>query len=173
MRRIRVECRFIIVGIIIVAEVTRPSNVRRMVGLNAIPLKQIPPNPFIQHPIIFHYHIIFSFSHGIIFISHGIFFFSHGVIFSLTESTELTEFFSLRDFFLPQITQITLILIILFLITRFARDFVLTRHNPNKFGFCSRLLQNSLFDCVKGALRMTRIVTRFARCIFRQNDRRT
>jgi hypothetical protein len=36
-----------------------------------------------------------------------------------------------------------------FLITRFARDFVLTRHNPNKFGFCSRLLQNSLFDFVK------------------------
>ena len=30
-----------------------------------------------------------------------------------------------------------------------ARDFVRTRHNPNKFGFCSRLLQNSLvLDCV-------------------------
>lgn len=44
-----------------------------------------------------------------------------------------------------------------------ARDFVLTRHNPNKFGFCSRLLQNSLFDCVKGALRIYTDVTRFAR----------
>jgi hypothetical protein len=32
-------------------------------------------------------------------------------------------------------------------ITRFARDFVRTRHNPNKFGFCSRLLQNSLILC--------------------------
>ena len=62
-------------------------------------------------------------------------------------------------------TQITLILILL-LITRFARDFVLTRHNPNKFGFCSRLLQNSLFDCVKGALRIYTDVTRFARFLF-------
>ena len=58
-------------------------------------------------------------------------------------------------------TQITLILILL-LITRFARDFVLTRHNPNKFGFCSRLLQNSLFDCVKGALRIYTDVISFA-----------
>ena len=48
-------------------------------------------------------------------------------------------------------------------ITRFARDFVHTQHNPNKFGFCSRLLQNSLFDCVKGALRIYTDVTRFAR----------
>ena len=34
-------------------------------------------------------------------------------------------------------------------ITIFHQDFVCTRHKPNKFGFCSRLSQNSLFDYVK------------------------
>ena len=42
-------------------------------------------------------------------------------------------------------------------ITIFHQDFVCTRHKPNKFGFCSRWSQNSLFDCVKIALQITRM----------------
>ena len=69
-------------------------------------------------------------------------------IFFLTEGTEFTDVLSLRvpsgfDLSPTDDTDCS-DLLFYFSITRFARDFVFTRHNPNKFGFCSRLLQNSL-----------------------------
>ena len=88
---------------------------------------------------------------------------SRSYFLSLTEPTDLTDVIASRVFSPTDYTDDSDFNSSFFSITRFARDFVLTRHNPNKFGFCSRLLQNSLFDCVKGALRIYTDVTRFAR----------
>ena len=100
------------------------------------------------------------------------------IFLSLTELTELTEFYffaplkklsalgivqaSLTLLLLipifPQITQITLILLLSFFsITRFARDFVDTRHNPNKFGFCFAYYKIRSLASQEVALRIAQI----------------